>query len=217
MTKPTKWHLRPAKTQISLGISPVWSESSLSVWRKLGSLATHWVHSEDSDQTGWMPRLIWVFAGRTLTLLVLLRGGSFLLAYTYRPPSSTQGWTADFEQVLEKLYTENMEIILIGDININLLDNSSSVRNWLQIIDSVNLIQLVETPTRVTATSSTPIDHAYSNRAENIVDIYVPCYAISDHYPICLTRKLSQCKASKQGHKTITYRAKKMFDQEQFL
>ena len=43
MTKPTKWHLRPAKTQISLGIRPVLSESSLSAWRKLanGSLATH--------------------------------------------------------------------------------------------------------------------------------------------------------------------------------
>ena len=30
MTKPTKWHVRPAKTQVSLGIRPVWSESSLS-------------------------------------------------------------------------------------------------------------------------------------------------------------------------------------------
>ena len=65
MTKPTKWHVRPAKTQINLGIRPVWSESSLSAWRKLGSLATYWAHSEDSDQTGWVPRLIWVFAGRT--------------------------------------------------------------------------------------------------------------------------------------------------------
>ena len=44
---------------------PVWSESSLYAWRKLGSLATHRAHSEDSDQTGRMPRLIWVFAGRT--------------------------------------------------------------------------------------------------------------------------------------------------------
>ena len=47
MTKPTKWHVRPAKTQISLGIRPVWSESSLSAWRKLGPFATHWAHSED--------------------------------------------------------------------------------------------------------------------------------------------------------------------------
>ena len=65
MTKPTKWHVRPTKTQISLGIPPVWSGSSLSTRRKLGSLATHWAHSEDSDQTGRMPRLIWVFAGHT--------------------------------------------------------------------------------------------------------------------------------------------------------
>ena len=68
--------VRPAKTQISLGISPVWSESSLSAWRNLAFLATHWAHSEDSDQHARMPRLIWVFVGRTLILLVLSWGGS---------------------------------------------------------------------------------------------------------------------------------------------
>ena len=73
--------VRPAKTQISLGICPVWSESSLSAWRKLGSLATHWVHSEDSDKTGRMPRLIWVYAGRTATLLVLSCRGSFVICH----------------------------------------------------------------------------------------------------------------------------------------
>ena len=61
--KTNEMVVRPAKTQISLGIRPVWSESSLSAWRKLWSLATH---KEDSDQTRRMPRLIWVFAGRTL-------------------------------------------------------------------------------------------------------------------------------------------------------
>ena len=49
--------VRPAKTQISLGFRPVWSESSLSSWRKLGSLATHWEHSEDSDRTDPTPPL----------------------------------------------------------------------------------------------------------------------------------------------------------------
>ena len=65
MRKPTKWVLHTTKTQISLGIHPVWSKSSLSTWRKLESLAIHWAYSEDSDQTGRMPRLICVFAGRT--------------------------------------------------------------------------------------------------------------------------------------------------------
>ena len=64
-TKPTKWLVRPGKTQISLGIRPVWSESSLSAWSNLGSLATHWAHSKEYDQTGRMPRLIWVFGGHT--------------------------------------------------------------------------------------------------------------------------------------------------------
>ena len=68
MTKPLKWHVRPAKTQISLGIRPVWSESSLSTWRKLGSLATHWAHSEDVGQTD-----------RIVNLLVLSWCGSYNL------------------------------------------------------------------------------------------------------------------------------------------
>ena len=34
-------NVRPAKTKISLGIRPVWSESSLSACRKLGAIATH--------------------------------------------------------------------------------------------------------------------------------------------------------------------------------
>ena len=75
MTKPTKWVC--AQRIHSLDIRPVWSESSLSAWRKLRSLAIHWVHSEDADQTGRMPRLIWVFAGCTLILLVLSCRSSF--------------------------------------------------------------------------------------------------------------------------------------------
>ena len=70
--KTNKVSVRPAKTQISLGIRPVWSESSMSAWRKLGPLATHWAHS-----------LIWVFAGRTATLLVLSRGGSSMVVWRF--------------------------------------------------------------------------------------------------------------------------------------
>ena len=55
MTKPTKWPVQPTKTKISLGVRPVWvwSESLLSAWRNLGSLATNWAHSEEwSDWVG---------------------------------------------------------------------------------------------------------------------------------------------------------------------
>ena len=65
MTKPTKWHVHPAKTRISLGIHPVWSVSSLCPLRIAKDLRLLRADSEDSDQTGRMPRLIWVFAGCT--------------------------------------------------------------------------------------------------------------------------------------------------------
>ena len=94
MIKQTKWHVRPVKTQISLGIRPVWSESLLLTLWKLGSLACHWAHSVDSDQTVRMPRLIWVFAGRTVILLVLLWGGSYVFAQVarYAGPNSCHHW-----------------------------------------------------------------------------------------------------------------------------
>ena len=69
--KTNKMSVRPARTQISLGICPVWSEPSLCAqWVAKDPSFLH-ADSEDSDQTGRMPRLIWVFAGCTLILLVL--------------------------------------------------------------------------------------------------------------------------------------------------
>ena len=65
MIKPIKRHVCPVKTQIGLGICPVWSVFAVRM-KKLGSLVTHWAHSKESDQTGWMPRLIWVFTGCTV-------------------------------------------------------------------------------------------------------------------------------------------------------
>ena len=60
MTKPTKWSVRPVKTQISLGIRPVWSVFTV---RLMGSWRPMFLHvdSEDSDQTG----RIWVVTGHT--------------------------------------------------------------------------------------------------------------------------------------------------------
>ena len=82
--KTNKMTVRPAKTQISLGICPVGSESSLSAWRKLGSLATQWAHSEDADQTGRMPRLIWVFPwAHSLFVVFVIRRFNYNNKSTY--------------------------------------------------------------------------------------------------------------------------------------
>ena len=72
MTKPIKWLCAQRRLR--------------SAWASESSLCAQWVakdpsflhaDSEDSDRTGWMPRLIWVFAGRTATLLLFSLRGSF--------------------------------------------------------------------------------------------------------------------------------------------
>ena len=72
--KTNKMSVRPAKTQISLSIRPVWSESSLCAQWVAKQPMFLQADSEDSDQTG----LIWVFAGRTLTSLVLSCRSSYI-------------------------------------------------------------------------------------------------------------------------------------------
>ena len=69
--KTNKISVHSAKTQIRLDIHPVWSESLLC--RQWVAKDPRFLHadSEVSDQTGQMPRLIWVFAAHTLILLVL--------------------------------------------------------------------------------------------------------------------------------------------------
>ena len=88
MTKPTKWVCAQRR------LRSAWA--SLSAWRNLGSLAAHWVHIEDSIQPGRMPRLIWVFARRTLILLVLsCRGSDDVLPGKQRRTTSSE-WPQSF-------------------------------------------------------------------------------------------------------------------------
>ena len=72
--------VRPVKTQISLGIRPVWSETSP---------CAQWVAKDPSflhaDSKDWsqMPRLIWVFAGRACHFVGFVMRWLIWLPQTY--------------------------------------------------------------------------------------------------------------------------------------
>ena len=51
--KTNKMAVRPAKTQIGLGIRPVGSEYLLSAWGNLGSSATHLAHAQSDLSLHW--------------------------------------------------------------------------------------------------------------------------------------------------------------------
>ena len=76
MTKPTNWVCTQRRIR-SVWASAQSDQSSLCAqWIAKDPRFLH-VDSKDSEQTWRMPRLIWVFAGSTLTLLVLSCCGSF--------------------------------------------------------------------------------------------------------------------------------------------
>ena len=141
----------------------------------------------------------------------------FLICYCYRPPSATSAWIEHFEETMERANLEAKEIIVLGDFNINVANECISSNSWQQVTHNFNLTQFVKKPTRITTKSETLIDHAYSNTSGKIKDVSVLVLGVSDHYPVCITRKLTKTVDTGPVHKIINYRNTKTFDEEQFL
>ena len=105
MTKPTKWVCSQRR------LRSAWASTHLIrvfvvLINKAGSLATQWVHSENSDQTGRMPRLIWVFTGCIVTLLVLSWGGSCSLKHFWQSSlqNASNRWKVFIDETLDTLH-----------------------------------------------------------------------------------------------------------------
>ena len=139
-----------------------------------------------------------------------------LLGYVYRPPSSLVNWIDGFECILDKVFLEDKEVILLGDFNFDLLNNKPVNKSWLDVMQNYNFTQLINQPTRICDSSQTLIDHLYSNNPDNISAVHVPTYAISDHYPICLTHKFHRDGQQRAHENVINYRSMKKFNPDNF-
>ena len=168
--------VRPAKTQISLGIRPVWSEFSLSAWRKLGSLASHWAHSQDSDQTGRMLRLIWVVAWHTVTLLVLSCRGSYIISNGVE----TYSYSTVLRSRISQTYPTRFRISEMGSLvqmfdtfdrgfSITYLRCDSSLR-WFMKVKKCKMLIVIETsPGLATIAGWVPLPISMVLRSERSV------------------------------------------------
>ena len=74
-------------------------------------------------------------------------------------------------------------LILSGDMNIDFLqERNPIVRQYNELLQSLNLHQHVKKPTRVTNVSATLIDHIVSNYPNRITHTDVlPCALVSKH------------------------------------
>ena len=141
-----------------------------------------------------------------------------LVAFIYRPPDSSQQWIDIFETLLDKMDATNLQMYILGDFNIHYMFEKKCFKNtkWNNIVLNYGLTQLIKCPTRVSKNSSSIIDHVYSNRPDQITEISVPLYTISDHFPVCVTVAGNTNDKIKSNHKSIKYRCFNKFNENDF-
>nr|CAI5819618.1 unnamed protein product [Callosobruchus analis] len=82
----------------------------------------------------------------------------------YRPPqSSVAEAITEFDDMLSMISQEYDNIVLAGDININLLNSNINIENCFK---AYGLAQIVTEPTRVTETTATLIDPIFLSKPD---------------------------------------------------
>ena len=127
--------------------------------------------------------------------------------------------------------TSTNEIYLLGDTNINLLQNgkfilkenqsyklksssSALVNKYKEFCQTFSLTEIIKEPTRITCSTSTPLDHILTNSSEKVSQKGVIDVGISDHQLIYCTRKIKRIKHNM--HNQIQVRSLKKYSAEIF-
>ena len=115
---------------------------------------------------------------------------------------------------IEHALLKSDAIMIIGDLNYDY--QTELPTNHVHYIESLfDVKQLVETPTRVTPTSSSLIDIILSSIPENHLCTKVIPVTLSDHYLIFTSVQTS--KKEVNNHRTVRFRSYKTFDTSRFL
>ena len=118
-----------------------------------------------------------------------------LLCTLYRPPDSANMsiWYESMEQTLETTQQEQKEVIIMGDINIDWLDEQAKEEEWQRVVETFQMTQVIEEPTQVTASTETPIDHIYTTHPQHVRASTVGSLSASDHFPVAMSKKQNFC------------------------
>jgi hypothetical protein len=121
------------------------------------------------------------------------------------------------DEFLEKhtrALTYGKEVFIIGDLNCDMLKDNQESRVLASLCSSLNLTQLITSPTRVTPKSSTLIDVIMTTNTGLVAESGVVENHISDHYLIFTELKL---KLPKLKPALINVRSYKHYDRNMFL
>ena len=140
---------------------------------------THRRKDLENDKTGY----VW------LELKPHAHGPSLFVCYLYRNPAVTFEWHNSFVQMPDDVYKakNRADVLILGDFNIDKLKPDSCCDSTLALF---GLAQLITSPTQTTPTSTSLIDHIYTNNPSVVVTTDVSDLSISDHNPISCPRSI---------------------------
>ena len=143
----------------------------------------------------------------------------------YRPPSQTN-FLEILNMTFEKVDIDKKEIYILGDFNINMYHNnrrivrddntisskflSHDVKNYHQFFTMHDLKQLIQSPTCVTCSTSTLIDHISTSAPSRVSQKGVMNVSVSDHQLTFCTRKISRIKTGR-AHKYLNFHSLKNY------
>ena len=133
----------------------------------------------------------------------------------YRPPNSSIELFEKIEKLFQNLDNERKELILVGDLNCDFINNAANnqTKQLIDLINAFQLTQLIKEPTRITDTTATLLDVAIVSKPDNICRSGVLHIGISDHSLIYVCRKISFVK---KEIKTVNVRNYRNFNQQHF-
>ncbi len=99
------------------------------------------------------------------------KSSPILICMVYRPPSSLVEWYDYFEDMRDKAYSEDKEMITICDINLDFFKKHQIPCRWFEIMDTFNLQQIIKEPKRITKTTKSCIDHIYVSMLNTYVHL----------------------------------------------
>ena len=134
---------------------------------------------------------------------VLVDKKKILLGCIYRPESNVEYWNK-LDHVLENACNTAMDIIITGDINVNMLDIPGN-HHLSRLLIKYNLTSLIDEPTRITETTATAIDILFSNNVNIIKNSTVKTPICSDHSIVHLTCSNSVFKHKAYKKKILIY------------
>ena len=143
----------------------------------------------------------------------------------YRPPNQTN-FLEILNMTLKKIDIDKKDIYILGDFNININHNnkyivlddntisskflSHDIKNYHLFCTMHDLKQLIQSPTRVTSSISTLVNHTLTSALSRVSQKGVINVDVSNHQLIFCTRKVSRIKTG-GVHMYLNFRSLKNY------